>query len=61
MSNPQDEFGDLDDDSDDIDVMAKFIEGADIEVDKNHASLMDDDNDIIAKNRERKAKDTNLP
>ena len=41
--------------------MAKFIEGADIEVDKNHASLMDDDNDKIAKNRERKAKDNNLP
>ena len=57
MSNPQDEF-DLEDDDDDIDVMAKFIEGADMEM--GH-STMEDDTDRIAKNRERKANESNLP
>ena len=41
--------------------MAKFIEGADVEMVKNHSSLLEDDGDKIAKNRERKANDTNLP
>jgi len=41
--------------------MAKFIEGADMEMDRNASNLIEDDTDKIAKNRERKAKDTNLP
>ena len=41
--------------------MAKFIEGADVEMVQNHSSLLEDDGDKIAKNRERKANDTNLP
>lgn len=60
MSNPQDEF-DLDDDDDDIDAMAKFIEGADEEIVKDHSNMLEDDSEKIAKNRERKEKDTNLP
>jgi hypothetical protein len=60
MSNPQDEF-DIDDDDDDIDIMAKFIEGADMDMVKEHSNLMEDDTDRIAKNRERKAKESNLP
>jgi hypothetical protein len=41
--------------------MAKFIEGADMEIVKDHSNLLEDDNDKIAKNRERKAKESNLP
>lgn len=50
MSNPQDEF-ELEEDDDDIDIMAKFIEGADMDVVKEHSSLMEDDNERIAKNK----------
>lgn len=35
--NPQDEF-DLDDDEDDIDELARFIEGQDTELVKDHSS-----------------------
>jgi hypothetical protein len=35
--------------------MAAFIEGADMEMDRNASNLIEDDTDKIAKNRERKA------
>ena len=60
MSNPQDEF-ELEEDDDDIDIMAKFIEGADMDVVKEHSSLMEDDNERIAKNKQKKANESNLP
>ena len=41
--------------------MAKFIEGADMEIVKDRSNLIGDDNEKLAKNRERKANESNLP